>query len=65
MATNKKGCKCATCGYGHRVSDFVQRMKADADKAFIRDIYDRMIHAEDDAEYWEMKAKGTWPGDTE
>ncbi len=48
-------CDCVVCEYGRQVRDFMERTPADDDKKFIEGLYDRLIHAEDDAGYWKLR----------
>ena len=52
---NKKKCECPVCLYGQKIRDLIYRTKSAADKAFIEELYDHLIHAEDDRDYCSIK----------
>ncbi len=56
-------CKCDTCIYGQKIKELHARQANDEDKKLIEDLYDRYCHADMDADYWKLKAKGLWPSD--
>lgn len=51
----RKTCDCASCRYGIKVRDLMERTPDADDKKFIEDLYERLICAEDSGDYWEMK----------
>lgn len=47
----KKKCICRVCEYGKIVQDLIHRTKSKKDKALIEELYDNLIHAEDDRDF--------------
>lgn len=46
-----KECQCPVCLYGLKVRDLIHRTQDATDKALIEELYDNLIHAEDDRDY--------------
>jgi hypothetical protein len=44
--------------YGRKVRDLIDRTPDATDKALIEELYDNLIHAEDDQDYYSIKNKG-------
>jgi hypothetical protein len=53
----RKTCDCASCRYGVKVRDLMERAPSPDDKKFIEDLYERLICAEDNGDYLEMKRR--------
>lgn len=53
-----KECKCPVCLYGEKVRDLIHRTPCATDKAFIEELYDHLIHAEDDRDFHSIKNEG-------
>lgn len=56
--TGKKKCECRVCVYGQKVRDLIHRTADATDKALIEELYDNLIHAEDDRDYHSIKNEG-------
>jgi hypothetical protein len=56
--TKKPGCECRVCVYGNKVRDLIHRTPDMADKALIEELYDHLIHAEDDRDFHSIKNEG-------
>ena len=54
----KKKCECPVCLYGRKVRDLIHRTADEKDKALIEELYDHLIHAEDDRDYHSIKNDG-------
>lgn len=54
----KTKCECAVCEYGKVVRDLIHRTPGKQDKNLIEDLYDRLIHAEDDRDFHSIKNEG-------
>lgn len=50
----KKRCECRVCFYGRVVSRLAARQSNARDRKLVNDLYDRMMHAEDDRDYWSI-----------
>ena len=57
-ATEPKKCECRVCLYGRRIRDLIYRTPDAADKALIEELYDNLIHAEDDRDYYRILNDG-------
>lgn len=55
---DKKKCQCASCLYGQKVRDLIYRTPDATDKALIEELYDKLIHAEDDRDFHSIKNDG-------
>jgi len=53
-----KRCECPVCTYGRKVRDLIYRTQDPTDKALIEELYDHLIHAEDDRDYHSVKNDG-------
>lgn len=60
--TPKQPCACDICVRHRRWMAAFGDLNDEA-KAALDEIYTCLAVAEDDSCYWEMKFKGTWPGD--
>lgn len=57
--TNKsKGCKCPVCVYGDKITDLVYRTPDPTDKKLIEELYNNLIHVEDDRDFHSIKNEG-------
>lgn len=56
--TKKKDCECRVCVYGNKVRDLIHRTPDATDKALIEELYDNLIHAEDDRDFHSIKNEG-------
>lgn len=56
--TEKKECQCRVCVYGNKIRDLIYRTPDAADKALIEELYDHLIHAEDDRDYHSIRNEG-------
>lgn len=56
--TKKQGCECRVCVYGNKVRDLIHRTPDATDKALIEELYDNLIHAEDDRDFHSIKNEG-------
>lgn len=54
----KKKCECPVCTYGRKIRDLIHRTPNAVDKALIEELYDNLIHAEDDRDYHSIKNEG-------
>jgi len=54
----KTKCQCAVCEYGKVVRDLIHRTPGEQDKKLIEDLYDRLIHAEDDRDFHSICGEG-------
>lgn len=54
----KRTCECPVCLYGRKIRDLIHRTTDPKDKALIDELYDRMIHVEDDRDYHSIKNDG-------
>jgi hypothetical protein len=54
----RKVCNCAVCTYGRTIRDLINRTPAEEDKRLIEALYDRLIHSEDDCDYYEILTRG-------
>lgn len=57
-SADKKKCECRVCQYGKVVRDLIHRTKDDADKKLIEELYDNLIHAEDDRDFYLTCSEG-------
>lgn len=57
-ATEPKRCECRVCVYGHKVRDLIHRTPDATDKALIKELYDNLIHAEEDRDFHTIKNEG-------
>lgn len=55
---DKKKCECRVCVYGRKIRDLIYRTPDATDKALIEELYDNLIHAEDDRDYHAIKNEG-------
>lgn len=62
MAKKTKKCICKVCLYTDVIRGLVDRQRNEKDKALVEDLYTRMFHAEDDAEYWRIRCHGGFSG---
>lgn len=51
-------CECRVCLYGKKIRDLMYRTKSQADKALIEELYDNLIHVEDDRDYHSILNEG-------
>lgn len=51
-------CKCPVCEYGRKVQDLIHRTPEPKDRALIEELYDNLIHAEDDRDYYRVLHDG-------
>ncbi len=56
MSGNK--CECRVCLYGRKIRDLMYRTKNAVDKALIEELYDNLIHVEDDRDYHSILNEG-------
>lgn len=56
-AKNKR-CDCKVCLYGRVVKGLLDRQTSSRDRKLVNDLYDRLIHAEDDRDYWRIHYHG-------
>jgi hypothetical protein len=56
--TKKDGCKCRVCLYGQKITDLVDRTSDKADKALIEELYNNLMHAEDNRDFHSTKNEG-------
>jgi hypothetical protein len=56
--TKKQGCECRVCVYGNKIQDLIHRTKDPSDKALIEELYNHLIHAEDDRDFHSTKNEG-------
>jgi hypothetical protein len=61
MEPSTKKCACPVCKYGKLIRDLISRQQSQDDKKLLDDLYIRLCHAEEDAEYWRLRARGEWP----
>lgn len=50
-------CDCPVCAYGRRIAELIERTLLDEDRALVRDVYNRLVNAEDDRDYWQMRCR--------
>lgn len=55
-------CDCDACQRGRTVRRIGESLSP-ADATFLRGLDEALAHAQTDAVYWQMKYRGTWPGD--
>lgn len=55
---DKKKCECRVCVYGQKVRDLIHRTADATDKALLEELYNNLINAEDDREYYRIKYQG-------
>lgn len=48
-------CKCKICLYGKKVGSLIDRTRNARDRALIDDLYNRLMHAEDDRDFSSVK----------
>jgi hypothetical protein len=60
MADNRKRkkCQCQVCVYGLKIRDLIHRTQNITDRALIEELYDHLIHVEDDRDYHSIKNEG-------
>lgn len=54
-------CRCSICKLA-RALDRISRKCAVHERRVLADVWDRMAHAETDAEWRRLRAEGKWPG---
>jgi hypothetical protein len=54
-SVDKKKCVCPVCLYGQKITDLVKRTRDPKDKALIEELYNNLIHAEDDRDFYKTK----------
>lgn len=57
-STTEKKCECSVCLYGRKIRDLIYRTQDPADKALIEELYDNLVHAEDDRDYHSILNEG-------
>ena len=57
----RKTCNCSVCRYSKKIRALARRQTTLRDKKMVAELYNLFIHAEDDRDYWKLKAKGLWP----
>lgn len=60
-----KECLCKLCIYSDVIHGLVKRQKSKKDKELVEYLYDRLIHAEEDADYWRIQRHGGFEGLTD
>lgn len=65
MAENRKKCLCKVCLYSDTIVKLIERQKTRYDKALIEQLYSRLVHAEEDADYWRIRCHGGFEGLTD
>ena len=60
----QKRCECRVCERSRRIMTVAAKLQKES-AAVMMGLLNDLCEAETDAEYWEMKAKGTWPRDAE
>lgn len=61
----KERCTCKVCVYGDIIKGLVDRQTTKADKALVDGLYNRLMNAEEDADYWRIKRHGGFEGLTD
>lgn len=54
----RKKCQCRVCVYGRKVRDLIHRTPDEGDKKLIEELYDNLIHAEDDRDFHSVRNEG-------
>jgi len=55
MTEDRKKCGCPTCLYGAKIRDLIHRTPSEDDKKLIEELYENLICAEDDRDYWKIR----------
>ena len=58
IGAEKKSCECRVCQYGKKIRDLIHRTPDAADKKLIEELYDNLIHAEDDRDFYLTVSQG-------
>ncbi len=58
-ASNK--CECDVCHFSRLVNAHIQKLEDEDAQNFFMNMYDMLIHAEFDRDYYKAVIDGTWP----
>lgn len=65
MSVGMKKCRCRICVYSDVIEGLVKRQATKKDRKLVEELYDRLIHAEDDADYFRIRCHGGFEGLTD
>lgn len=54
-------CQCDVCYYSRQVNERIQKLEDEDTREFFLNMYDMLIHAEFDRDYYRAVVKNEWP----